>query len=428
VEYSPDPSLSYAVKTPVEFSHDPAATFFKTCDGDFAQHCELYRSADGVQVSFSGSVDDIIFSPGGSGGYFTVRYSDTKLPIELRRTSDGSLITTLTSTTAQVNFSPDPAATYFTVLEADRSGHEQPEYIKRGELHSSVDGALVPLNGPIAQVVFSPDPNAAFFVVIYADTDKSAELRRTADASLISVLPGNGGRAFFSADPAATYLVWVEDYGTGNGTGYPVLLDNDKSAELRRTVDGSRIATLSGFPRNGVSNLFGNIFFSPDRAATIFVTHIDAQPVDIYLSAEGISVAHDQLIQDVTFLPDPTSPIFQVQYQDGRIELWDRQGSPAPHQITDLGLGQGTQFGPGQLIQRLDPQSRRVTTEYSDGRAYLLDIGWLQALADLPQALAPEQRSSQLARLACQGPLASGLFDEAELKPYLGEQSPQACR
>jgi hypothetical protein len=34
----------------------------------------------------------------------------------------------------------------------------------------------------------------------------------------------------------------------------------------------------------------------------------------------------------------------------------------------------------------------------------------------------------KLVRLACEGPFASGLFDEAELKPYLGEREPQVCK
>ena len=48
----------------------------------------------------------------------------------------------------------------------------------------------------------------------------------------------------------------------------------------------------------------------------------------------------------------------------------------------------------------------------------------LRAMGGDLAALSPED----LMRLACEGPLASGLLDEAVLAPYLEGRSPQACR
>ena len=68
----------------------------------------------------------------------------------------------------------------------------------------------------------------------------------------------------------------------------------------------------------------------------------------------------------------------------------------------------------------LDPQRLIVRAE---DRAYLLDLAWLRAMGGDPAALASEE----LVRIICEGPMASGLFDESTLVPYLDGGQPQAC-
>ena len=105
---------------------------------------------------------------------------------------------------------------------------------------------------------------------------------------------------------------------------------------------------------------------------------------------------------------------FVVVYADGRSELW--QGQSNPRLLAELGLGVEEWL--------FDPQSQRLVLLYTDGRAYLLDVDWLRAMGGDLAALSPED----LVRLACEGPLSSGLLDEAALEPYLEGRPPQACR
>lgn len=51
-------------------------------------------------------------------------------------------------------------------------------------------------------------------------------------------------------------------------------------------------------------------------------------------------------------------------------------------------------------------------------------IVWLNAMKGNSAALSAQE----LTRIICQGPMASGLFDEKALSPYLDGRPPQACR
>ena len=115
----------------------------------------------------------------------------------------------------------------------------------------------------------------------------------------------------------------------------------------------------------------------------------------------------------VRFSPDADAAYFVVSYEDGRSESWE--GRDSPRLLAELGLGvQETLF---------DSEAQRLVVWHSDGRAYLLDLDWLRAMGGNLETLSPEE----LARLACEGPLASGLLDEAALEPYLESRTPVAC-
>jgi hypothetical protein len=102
-----------------------------------------------------------------------------------------------------------------------------------------------------------------------------------------------------------------------------------------------------------------------------------------------------------------------LRYSDKPAELWDWSGKP--RLLASLGFGADNYF--------FDPQGQHLMVLYSGGRAYLLDIAWLQAmqgeLTQLPEA--------ELIRLACQETRLGGVDDQA-IAPYLDGQPPQACR
>jgi hypothetical protein len=67
---------------------------------------------------------------------------------------------------------------------------------------------------------------------------------------------------------------------------------------------------------------------------------------------------------------------------------------------------------------------KRLIIWHRDGRAYVLDLEWLEKMEGRATTLSAQE----LITIACNGPLASGLFDEAALEPYLDGREPQACR
>jgi hypothetical protein len=100
-------------------------------------------------------------------------------------------------------------------------------------------------------------------------------------------------------------------------------------------------------------------------------------------------------------------------YESGDSELWE--WTSIPHRIADLGTG--------VFHKVFDPSNRQLFVHYGDGRAYFLDLDWLSELDDKAASMPLEK----LTRVTCLA-LAAHRFDEAVLKPYLGDQPPQACR
>jgi hypothetical protein len=107
-----------------------------------------------------------------------------------------------------------------------------------------------------------------------------------------------------------------------------------------------------------------------------------------------------------------------VRYASGRGELWDTRGTP--HRLADLGVGlmkAGFVFTSGV---------ERLVIQYGTGKLYLLDIAWLRTMGGSPGQLPVEE----LVRLACEGPLTSGLWTAAEqaaLERALDSRKPRSC-
>jgi hypothetical protein len=302
---------------------------------------ELRRGADGRLITrlsgkarkagFVGTPPETYFSPDPSGTYFAVLYDDATG--ELRRSSDGAVITEFKgkvrtehgffgSSSRQVYFSPDPAATYFVALYED----------KPGEVRRSATGQLVPLAGKVKDVRFL-QRSAAYFHVTYEDAPD--EVRRSDSAAVVAKLPGKVSAVDFSPNPATTYF--VVRYG-------------DAPGELRRGADGTLIAKLAG--------KVTEMHFSPDPDATYSVVRYDDAPGELRRGADGTLIAKlRDKAAEVSFSPDPGASYLDIDYTGGGREL--RRSAD------------GTVIAPAGAFHRVDFSNKRGATyfvvHYTDG-------------------------------------------------------------
>jgi WD40 repeat protein len=338
---------------------------------------ELIRAVDGETVSaFADKIESVRFSPDPAASLLGIRYSTG--PAEVRRSLDGSLVTTLTTKVANFYFGPSPNAAVFVVdNQADK-----------GELRRTTDGSRVmPLPGEVVRVLFGSTPDDPAFVIHYKDVP--GEIRRVADGSLIKRLPGIVGFGKVSSDPAGLYLV----------TFYSGTLP----ADIRYMATGELVRTFS--------DRVSDVDFSPD--ASFMIVDYSRAPDQIIRTVDGLVLASlDGEVVNVTF--SPNARYFVVDYENGRSELWAAR--PAPHRLLDMELGRAE--------YAVDVNRQRMMVRYSDGRAYLVDLGWLEAMGGNPNALS----LAEVTDIACHGPLADPLFDEHELDLYLKGQPALACR
>jgi WD40 repeat protein len=368
----------------VDFSPDGA--YLVLTHSDPRTRDELRRTVDGRVVATWMHVGEsrVLFSPdsarlvvGRSGMAFA----------ELRRTSDGTLLSSLPSPPDQnvefrdVRFSPDPNLTTFYVDYAGRSS----------ELRSLADGTLVFFGGPLTEYSFAPD--MLQFVLSYRDAP--GELHRTSDGSLVATLSDVVVEADFSPDGNS----FVVSYSSG-------VRADIVPAELRRTDDGAVLATLPGAVAAA---------YYPPVPSPQYVVVGHEFGAGLWRIADGSLIATlSGQLEDVSFSPDASA--FLVAYVDGQSEFWGGPGEP--HRLAELGLGLP---GGGHFF---DAEGQRLVIWYTDGRGYLLDLDWLEAMGGDPALLSAEE----LERLACTGPLSTGLVGRQDLKPYLLDLEPRACR
>jgi hypothetical protein len=119
----------------------------------------------------------------------------------------------------------------------------------------------------------------------------------------------------------------------------------------------------------------------------------------------------------VEFAPD--SSYLVIGYQQGKNELW--QGGANLRRLTDLEPGKkGHYFYVGKEDKGL------LVTWYANGKAYLLDLGWLEAMDGNPEALTPDD----LVDVACQvfePDLFEFLVRDEAAREFLGGDLPQLC-
>lgn len=280
------------------------------------------RGMDGsLLTTFRGQIEKVEYSPDPRATYFTVRFSS--LQSELRRSADGHLLGEFTQPVRELKFSRDPDTTYLLV-----------QYIIGAELRLTRDGSLAPFAGQVFDAFFSGDPNGSYFIVRY--TDKSSELRRTGDGSLLASLTGIPLAAHFSdQNPQATAAYVKIDYV-------------DQPSELRRTMDGKVIP----LPKNVTG-----FDFSPDPAATYLIANFADQPTALLRTRDGSLVPLSGQFSGATFSPDPAATYFVVRYQNETVELRrtaDAALVPLAGQVTSI------TFSP-------DPAASYFVVHFQDG-------------------------------------------------------------
>jgi hypothetical protein len=415
----------------VDPRQNPAYFFVIDGDPDSAQPGQLRQVSDGQLVEqLPAQIRKTYFSPDPTARYFLVDYGGAA-PNELRYTADGTRALTLTNELIDdVIFDPNPNAVYFGV-----------QYHTRSELRRMSDGRQVAVldERQLTKLSFSSNPSAPYFVTGYGLSQRG-ELRRVSDASFVTELPYAVYAAYFSPNPDLPYFL--------------IMYENAPS-EIRRVSDGAVVDTTAAGAYPYFSRLAGAKFFIIDRggpdwnapgelrsAATGQVSERLPDTVnEVYFPDTNVPYflirytsarpeLRDGLTARVVFtLPDQinglkiescissdpclSGPYLWLPYESGDSELWE--WTSIPHRIADLGTG--------VFHKVFDPSNRQLFVHYGDGRAYFLDLDWLSELDDKAASMPLEK----LTRVTCLA-LAAHRFDEAVLKPYLGDQPPQACR
>ncbi|GIL16005.1 MAG: hypothetical protein BroJett039_11780 [Chloroflexota bacterium] len=317
-------------------------------------------------------------------------------PGEVRRWRDGALVAQLAGKVNWVDSSPAPAETFVVRYE------DAP-----GEVRRWRDGALVETLADKVYGVYSSPAPAETFVVSYYDVP--SEVRRWRDGALVETLAGKVNDVTSSPEPAETFVVAYAD----------------ASGEVWRWRDGALVETLAGkVVQDGVIS-------SPDPAGAAFgprfadsgersfvVVYTDA-PSELRRWSDGGLIAKlagkldTKYGSPVLYSPDAPPGAFVASYSDAP---WDVRRASDGAVLVVLGSGVAETI--------FDSTGQRLAVRYSDRRAYLLDLYFLNAYgtADTPHSF------QELEWLACTYLFEPYQFDEGELKEYLEEEESRVCR
>ena len=359
------------------------------------------------------NIEEVALSPNESR--LLVAYSGA--PWELRDGVDGALIEPLAGQVYSWEFSPNESLLLVDYTDAP------------GELRDGADGALIePLAGEVDGWEFSP--NGSRLLVVY--TDAPGELRDGADGALIEPLAGRVRNWGFSPNESLLLV----DY-------------SDAPGELRDGANGALIEPLAGQVYSWE--------FSPNESL-LLVAYSDA-PGELRDGANGALI--EPLAGQVSHWAFSSNESrLLVDYPDATWEL--RDGADGALIEPLAGQVDGWEFSPNESLLRVDYSDRTsnllriadgitlaplgpnlaatefisttqtMVAQYQDGRAYLIDLAWLEAMNGEVETLP----LSKLVPLACQYPLDHGaVLDKPEvraaLEPYLqqvGLEAPQACQ
>jgi tetratricopeptide (TPR) repeat protein len=356
---------------------------------------ELRSKLDGSLVpGLAGAVSSVY--PGSDAfPFFVVDYDGDTLS-ELRSKLDGSLMPGLAGAVNRVN----PGSDVFPFFVVDYDGDTP------AELRSKLDGSLV---SGLAGSVSSVDPiseASPYFVVNYAG-DTPGELRSKADGSLVTELPGPV-RLSIAVSAASQFFV--------------VYYKGDTPSELRRKLDGSLVTELPG------SLVWGG----PTNDASTFFVGQSASDAPGELRSETDGTLIMRSVRTLGYAPYRAQGYFFVERSDNHhTELW--QIDPL-RRLVDLGIGlpwADSKLPEDALVFKDEVQTLAI--RYEDGRGYLLDLTWLEAMQE--RAFTDGISSAELVSVACL-PFAIHPFDESLLHSmdylvqdveFLGERPTLAC-
>jgi WD40 repeat protein len=330
------------------------------------------------------SSESITFSP--DSRWIVMNYGDA--PAELRELArpetkyllSGTLNNSIFS--RSVNFSPD--STWLAVDYRDAPD----------ELRSlAAPGTTTSLSGAVASI--TPSPDGQWLVVDFVDAP--AELRELAKPQTpLAVLSGDIVYVIFSSDSKA-FMVNYEN----------------ATFELREVARPGIKYPLSGSVTD--------VFYSPDSKWFV-VNYFEAPgelrdtPAELREVAEPdtkyllTGTVNNNFERGVTFSPD--SKWFVTHYLGASSEL---RAVSQPEIATQLGLALAD--------VTFDASNQRLLLFYSDGRSYLLDLEWIEAMAGRDDLSIEE-----LVRLACDGPLQLNQVTVQELPEFLVGNESVLCK
>ena len=245
-----------------------------------------------VVATFEGAVDGGFLGAPGDPKVIVITVDNFRN--EFRRVSDGGLI--LGGDVSFGDVSSDPRQAAFVVNFGVGGRGTLPSELRR----TSDASVIRVLDGLASGVTFSPDLDSQRVVVTYGEEgERRSELRRTSDGVVLARFPGDNSIEF-SPDPESRYFVVRHQIDAG---------------ELRRSVDGSIVATLAGTFGEG-----GAVAFSDD--GSILTVGFDGAPISqiIRTSTGEVVAALDGEVWSATYGPGD-GPVL-VQYVDGGAELF----------------------------------------------------------------------------------------------------------
>jgi WD40 repeat protein len=427
---------------------------------------------DGSSQVRDGKTGEILSHMSGLVSIYDISPSESYFVVEdeLRHTDDGSLVTKFSDAVLRVFFSPNES---FVVVEIYS---ELPPY--RAELVRIDTGEIVTKLSEIdiSQLFFSPDEN--YVVIDYSDW--ADELRRTDNGQIlkefwteVNNVLFSPTSSFFLVEYSDTYKeILVSESGTVSTIYTDDYYDNDLRAiygniapildfsyyvEYPYTFDLTQ--TQPGLGVNVLSVEYSNQYF-PDA------TEVSFDPTESFFLLENHYKNYSEIglvdtwevvserlsfFEDVTFSPDSSyflgtssdditeiiqsntgehlgkitepfsfiefssnSLFFALKYRDGTSAIWNVQDEA--QSLVEL--------EPAASEFYFDLENGYSVVLYSDGRADLLDLEWLQQM----HGSADTMPVDDLLRILCKDALNSGWVDNVVLQSYLGSMEPQYCR
>jgi hypothetical protein len=348
------------------------------------------RRADGTLITpLPGSVADVQFRPG-AGDTVVISYDD--LASEIRHTADGALIRDLGPSASEgdfgsswVEFSPDPEARYMALSLADHA-----------ELRMADTGQVIDLrragrSDAPTDIEFGglgPSP------LILASFDDVQEVRSFDDPEHVVYTAPIDASIFLQSST----IFLVSEPGTSNGT------------EIHDATSGDIIGTLSDLGGADLGE------FSPDGNVAIgrFPPDLTGHPAPPSLLVDFRTGSHEQLSGDVVYaLFSDDSSLAVIHLDNGRLEVWAVDGTP--YQLADLGVGAVD----ASVLQEID----RLAVWYTTGRSYLVDLDLVRSLGPDPASLSLEDLLAKV----CTGPFAELTVAPDLLRPYFGDAIAPGC-